>query len=462
MTYTRHSIIPPYLLRRLADSAEPEVARPAARTLLADQGFRADRGGLRPVPARPSMVADEVAVDREIRSANNTERLPGSVVRREGAPATGDPAADEAYDGFGATWTLFHEVYGRNSIDDAGMRLLGTVHYGTSYDNAFWDGTRMVFGDGDGTIFGRFTASLEVIGHELTHGVTERTAGLVYSGQPGALNEHISDVFGVLVKQRQLGQSAADADWLIGADLLLPGVEGVALRSMIAPGTAYDDPRLGKDPQPDHMDRFVTTTDDHGGVHINSGIPNRAFALAARAIGGEAWVAAGQVWYDVLTGGALGSRADFAAFAGLTVEAAKARFGDGSPEHAAVADAWAQVGVMPKGRADASPAEPAPVPPAPVPGDADLLLRRTGGVTGVVRERRTCFDDLPAKDARRWGKLLTSDALTGLAGDSPIRDGYCYRVACEALSVDVTVGEQELSESQRRLFQRTLLAEDAD
>lgn len=458
MTHTRHSIIPPYLLRRLADSAEPDVAQPAARTLLADQGFRADRSGLRPVPARPSMIADDVAVNREISSANNAERLPGTVVRREGEPPTGDPAADEAYEGFGATWTLFQEVYGRNSIDGAGMLLMGTVHYGRSYDNAFWDGSRMVFGDGDGKIFGRFTASLEVIGHELTHGVTERTAGLVYSGQPGALNEHVSDVFGVLVKQRQLGQTAADADWLIGADLLLPGVQGVALRSMIAPGTAYDDPRIGKDPQPDHMDRFVTTTDDHGGVHINSGIPNRAFALAARAIGGQAWVAAGQVWYDVLTGGDLGTRADFAAFAGLTIEAAKTRFGDGSTEHTSIADAWAQVGVT-----SASAAEPAPVTPTPatpVPGDADLFLRRTGGITGVVRERRACFDDLPPKDARRWGRLLTSDTLTGLAGGRPIADGYCYRVACEALSVDVTVGEQDLSEPERRLFQRTLLAED--
>ncbi len=457
MTYRRHSIIPPYLLRRLAESAEAEVATPAQFTLRTDESFRAVRGAPTYVAtARTAVIPGPAVVDREISDAHNTERLPGTVVRREGDPATGDVAADEAYDGFGATWTLFHDVYGRNSIDDAGMLLPGTVHYGTNYDNAFWDGQRMVFGDGDGQIFGRFTASLEVIGHELTHGVTERTAALIYSGQPGALNEHISDVFGSLVKQRQLGQDAAAADWLIGADLLLPGVKGVALRSMIAPGTAYDDPRLGKDPQPDHMSRFVTTTDDHGGVHINSGIPNRAFALAARAIGGQAWVAAGQVWYDVLTGGNLKAQADFATFAALTVEAATTRFGNGSAEHRAIADAWAQVGVT-----SANAAEPAPVTPdpvTPVPGDADLLLRRTGGVTGVVRERRTCFDDLPPKDARRWGTLLTTNALTGLAPSSPIADGYCYRVACEALSVDVTVGEQDLSEAQRRLFQRTLLA----
>ena len=246
MTHTRQFIVPPYLLRNLAASAEPAVAQTARRTLLADNTFRADRGGLRPVTARPAAISVQSVVRREISSADNTEVLPGTVVRREGDEPTGDQAADEAYDGFGATWALFHEVYGRDSIDGGGMLLLGTVHFGELYDNAFWDGNRMVFGDGDGQVFGRFTASLEVIGHELAHGVTERTAGLVYSGQPGALNEHISDVFGVLVKQRQLGQSAAEADWLIGADLLLPGVAGVALRSMLAPGTAYDDPRLGR------------------------------------------------------------------------------------------------------------------------------------------------------------------------------------------------------------------------
>ncbi len=453
MTYRRHTIVPPYLLQRLADSDVPGVADVAQQTLLADRSLRGGRGAKPSAPGyvRTAVSVGEAAPRREISTANNTETLPGTVVRREGDAATGDPAADEAYDGFGATWELFHDAYARDSIDGAGMLLPGTVHYGRSYDNAFWDGQRMVFGDGDGQIFGRFTASLEVIGHELTHGVTERTAGLIYSGQPGALNEHISDVFGSLVKQRHLGQDAAAADWLIGADLLLPGVDGVALRSMIAPGTAYDDPRLGKDPQPDHMDRFVTTTDDNGGVHINSGIPNRAFALAAQAIGGQAWVGAGQVWYDVLTGGQLDARADFARFAALTVEAARARFGDGSPEHTAITDDWQQVGVT------AASTEPGPVPPAAT--DADLLLRRTGGVAGVVRERRTSLDALPPSDAKKWNSLLSSNALVDVATGHPVRDGFCYRVACEALSVDVTVAEQDLSKSQRHLFQRTLLDE---
>jgi len=454
MEHPRHAIIPPYLLRHLAETAEPAVARRAKRTLRKDLTFRAGRSVTAPgaEPPRTSMLPGDAAPKREISTANNTEKLPGTVVRREGEAATGDVAADEAYDGFGATWTLFHDIYGRDSIDGAGMLLPGTVHYGKGYDNAFWDGDRMVFGDGDGQVFGRFTASVEVLGHELTHGVIERTAGLVYQGQSGALNEHIADVFGSLVKQHRLGQDAGAADWLIGADLLMPGVNGVAIRSMIAPGTAYDDPRLGKDPQPDHMDRFVRTTEDRGGVHINSGIPNRAFALAAQAIGGPAWLGAGQVWYDVLTGGQLDARADFAAFAALTVAAARARFGEGSREHTAIEDAWQQVGVTGAANVEAEPVTPSP-------SEAELLLRRTGGVTGVVRERRTPLGELPPRDARRWNSLLTSDTLLSLAGRDPIADGFCYRVACEALEVDVTVAEQNLTTSQRNLFQRTLLAE---
>ncbi len=159
----------------------------------------------------------------------------------------------------------------------------------------------MVFGDGDGSIFVGFTKSLDVIGHELTHGVSaEEAKGLEYHDQPGALNESISDVFGSMVKQYALGQDATQADWLIGNDILGPDFHGVALRSMAAPGTAYDDPQLGKDPQPATMAQYVQTQNDNGGVHINSGIPNKAFHDAAVALGGNAWETAGKVWYAAL------------------------------------------------------------------------------------------------------------------------------------------------------------------
>src|SRR5690242_1922321 len=158
----------------------------------------------------------------------------------------------------------------------------------------------MVFGDGDGDLFNRFTIALDVIAHELTHGVTGDEAHLVYLGQAGALNESISDVFGSLVKQYVSGEKAADADWLIGRGLFTAKVRGIALRSMKAPGTAFDDPLLGKDEQPAHMRDFVHTSADHGGVHINSGIPNHAFYLLAVALGGYAWEKAGRIWYETV------------------------------------------------------------------------------------------------------------------------------------------------------------------
>ncbi len=184
-----------------------------------------------------------------------------------------------------------------------------------------------------------------MVAHELAHGVIESEAALVYVNQPGALNESISDVFGVLTKQYRLGQRADQADWLVGAGLLTERVRGRALRSMAEPGSAYDDPLLGRDPQPAHMRDFIVTRDDNGGVHLNSGIPNRAFYLAATAIGGPAWERAGRIWYDTLLDRRLPNDADFATFAGLTLTQARARFGDASAEARAVAEAWQTVGV---------------------------------------------------------------------------------------------------------------------
>ncbi|MFB7376866.1 M4 family metallopeptidase [Kitasatospora purpeofusca] len=332
------AIVPPYVLDRLAEDGH----EPAARSLALDAAHRAARL----TAALPDRAAAADRLERVISDAAHRERLPGRTVRREGEGAVPDQSVNHAYDGLGATWTLFSAVYGRHSIDDQGLRLDATVHYGQDYDNAFWDGRRMVFGDGDGEVFGDFTACIDVIGHELAHGVTQFTAGLEYRDQPGALNESVSDVFGSLVKQYALLQDAAEADWLIGAGLLAPGVQGVALRSMKEPGTAYDDPRLGKDPQPAHMRDYVRTGQDNGGVHINSGIPNHAFYLLATALGGRSWERAGQIWYDALTGRRLPADADFTAFARATVAAAKARYPE--PEVAdTVTASWAKVGISP-------------------------------------------------------------------------------------------------------------------
>ena len=211
------SIVPPYLLEALAASDDPAVAAWARATLVADDDLRRSRrtAELRRPGATPTRTKSPrpergtaEGPQRAVHDAKNGTTLPGELVRAEGGPATTDQEVTEAYDGLGATWALWQEVYGRNSLDGKGLPLVATVHYGSNYDNAFWDGTQMVFGDGDGVIFQPFTRSLDVIGHELAHGVTQYTSGLNYQDQSGALNESVSDVFGVLVKQRLLGQSA--------------------------------------------------------------------------------------------------------------------------------------------------------------------------------------------------------------------------------------------------------------
>src|SRR5262249_20366883 len=141
----------------------------------------------------------------------------------------------------------------------------------------------------------------DVIAHELTHGVTQHAAGLAYAGQTGALNEHISDAFGIMVKQYTLGQPAEASDWLIGAALFGPEARGFDVRSLAFPVNAYHHPIRGRHPQPSHMRGYVRTEQDNGCVHINSVILNRAFYLAAMAIGGNTWEVLGKIWYAALT-----------------------------------------------------------------------------------------------------------------------------------------------------------------
>ena len=339
-----HCILPPHILEHLAQRGTELQRRLALHALYLSGQFRGQREALGALAAgAPSPGGKR----RTIYDAKHTEDLPGQRLRGEGERATGDPAADEAYDGAGDTYDLYHDVYGRNSVDDLGLRLDSTVHYGQNYDNAFWNGRQMVYGDGDGQLFNRFTIALDVIGHELTHGVTQYEAGLTYSGQSGALNESMSDVFGSLVKQRKLGQAADKADWLIGQGLLADGVQGQGLRSMAAPGTAYNDPALGKDPQPARMRDYVNTSSDNGGVHINSGIPNHAFYITAMEIGGYAWEKAGKIWYVALTT-FLKRRSTFQTAASATFHVAGTLFGAGSHEQQSVSRAWAAVDITVK------------------------------------------------------------------------------------------------------------------
>lgn len=337
-------VLPPPLLHEVARRGDEGQREAALRTLATSETLRLLRATALPPPRR-TLVAGLVPTGprRSISDTQHGTSLPGLLVRGEGGPPTGDVAADEAYDHLGTCHAFLDGTLGRASLDDEGRTLDATVHFDVDYDNAFFDGERMVFGDGDGRLFGRFTAALDVVAHELGHGVTADEAGLVYAGESGALNEHVSDVLGVTTAQWAAG--AADpalADWTIGAPLLLPGVAGRALRDMAAPGTAYDDPVLGVDPQVGHVDDFVVTTADNGGVHLNSGIPNRAFVVACRALGAPSWQGLGPVWYDALRDPAVGHRTRFTGFASATGRAAGRR---GQEVVDAVGAGWAAVGL---------------------------------------------------------------------------------------------------------------------
>jgi Zn-dependent metalloprotease len=340
-------IIPPQMLQRLATSGDPDLAETAGRTLRLTQSivaFRAQLSTGAPSPAAPVRPG----LRRQIFDCKGTNDLPGDLVRSQNGTDTGpsrDRTVNEAFDHAGTTWDFYNKIFGRESVDNHGKTLVSSVHYSQKYDNAFWDGRQMVYGDGDGVIFQRFTAALDVIAHELTHGVTQFSAQLAYQDQSGALNESMSDAFGSMVKQWALGQSVDQADWLIGAAIMAPGFKGRALRDMANPGTAFDDPNLGRDTQPGHMKDYVQTTSDNGGVHTNSGIPNRAFVLAAKAIGGNSWEKAGKIWYVTLTERLTGT-ADFAKCATETVSVARDLFPADSSIAAKVAKAWTDVGVL--------------------------------------------------------------------------------------------------------------------
>ncbi|MDQ6670100.1 MAG: M4 family metallopeptidase [Chloroflexota bacterium] len=335
-------ILPPDLLASLARTGDDTIRAAALDTLQLDQLFRvaraemaARRGGplARPITfARLGGQAQRTIYDQQ----HSTAQTPGKVARTEGQPPVADTAVNQAYDGFGFTYSFYWSKFQRDSIDGQGQPILGMVHYGTNYDNAFWDNVRhMFFGDGDGQILTQTTAGIDVVGHELTHGVTQHEANLTYSGQSGALNESISDVFGIQVKQFALGQDVAQSDWLIGADIVGPALKP-ALRSMKAPGTANP-----HDTQPSTMDGYV----QGGDVHSNSGIPNHAFYVAATTLGGHAWDAAGPIWYATLTDRGLASGSTFQDFARLTLAHAQRAYGSTSAEASAVKAGWDAVKV---------------------------------------------------------------------------------------------------------------------
>lgn len=339
-----HCIIPTRLFERLAESPDPATRQWARDNLVGGAQVRAVRSVFKEMPMLAAFAASGARKHRMVYIADGN-MTPGTLARAEGDPKHADKSVNEAYDYSGKTYDFYDQIFKRNSLDGRGMQLISSVHYTTSSGrpvaNAYWNGKQMLYGDGAAGLFKSFTASLDVVAHELTHGVQSFESNLDYYGESGALNEHFSDVFGILVRQWSKKLTAAKSDWLIGADLMVAAPTRRALRDMENPGTAFtNDPLLGSDDQPAHMRKFYRGTEDDGGVHINSGIPNRAFVLAAKDLGGYAWNAAGRIWYDTMR--QLSQNSDFAHFADICRQVAQQH---GARSSAAVDKALKAVGL---------------------------------------------------------------------------------------------------------------------
>lgn len=347
-----YCIIPPYMLDKLMESDNKEISDPAINSSFRSSRFHNDRSFFQKSTIHEKTILGVIAMtrgpaDMQMTVYNcrhktdfaNAKKLWDSNTKKKVISV----AAKNVIKGGKASWDFYFQLFGRNSIDNNGMTITQYIHYDRKLDNAYWDGRRMIYGDGDRIVFKSFTSDIDIVGHELTHGVTENESNLDYENQAGALNESFSDIFGIMIKQKYFNQDVKKANWLIG-EKVMKG-KNYAIRSMKAPGTAYlNHPELGNDPQPATMDNYVNLPDtpagDWGGVHINSGIPNYAFYIAAFNIGGYAWEKAGRIWYAVLTDKNLAQNAGFTDVKNMTIVNAEKLYGINSPEVNAVKQGW--------------------------------------------------------------------------------------------------------------------------
>ena len=352
-----HCIIPPYMLTRLMESTNKKIADLAINSNFRSFRFFNDRSFFQKASLHEKTIlgvitkqAAKEAMQMEVYDCKQKTDLSRAILLWDSKTnqKITSIAGKNVIKGGKASWDFYWQLFSRNSIDNKGLLIKQYVHYDKGLDNAYWDGRRMVYGDGDGLVFTSFTSDIDVIGHELTHGVTENEANLDYENQAGAMNESFSDIFGIMIKQRFNNQDVKKSNWLIGEKVMI-GVK-YALRSMKAPGTGYiNHPELGNDPQPATMDKYQNLPNnqsgDWGGVHINSGIPNFAFYVTAYNMGGYAWEKAGRIWYSVLTDRSLAQNAKFVDVKNLTIVHAEKIFGINSPEVKAVKQGWTEAKV---------------------------------------------------------------------------------------------------------------------
>jgi Zn-dependent metalloprotease len=339
-----HCILPPYILSQLSQSTNAKIRKLAIVAIETAAAFRTQRMMLATLPAMSAIPSPGARKHRLVYDVKHGSvwSLPGKLVREEGDKNVKDKAVNEAYDYSGNVYDFYKKILSRNSLDDKGMSLISSVHVGRNFNNAFWNGEQMAYGDGDGSLFVRFTKALDVVGHELTHGVVTHTCNLRYQNESGALNEHFADVMGALIYQWRKGQTAKQASWTIGAEIMGPGTTAKCLRTFKDEPAYQGDPILGDDPQPKHLKDKYTGSEDQGGVHINSGIPNHAFYLVAIELGGHAWDNAGMIWYKSML--ALNQSSDFAQMVTQSEASALGLYGAGSIQQKAVTAAWKKVG----------------------------------------------------------------------------------------------------------------------
>jgi Zn-dependent metalloprotease len=329
--------LPSHILNKKIEEGTKDEKEAAIKNLKISQMIRGQRS-VNALSFRMAAAAhqEKRRVIYNMDHIESTFRLPGNPVRYENSNDIGDLDADISYKNLGITYDFYREVFNRNSINDGGMTMVSSVHFAVDYDNAFWNGEQMVYGDGGGGFMKKNSlTNLVVSGHELTHGVTQFEANLRYEDQPGGLNESMSDCFGIMCEQWALKQTVEQSKWLIGEGIM---VEGQALRSMKDPGTAFPG-----DSQISKMSEYRDGMDPH----ISSGISNKAFYLACSKVGGHSWEKVGKVWYVVLRD-RLRDSSGFQDAADNTFEVAGSLFANEPNVQKAVADAWNEVGVQAK------------------------------------------------------------------------------------------------------------------
>lgn len=336
-----HGVLPPYLIDEIV-SRDPSLVHFRETQVQTLQLWNARAHAAN----RFARLVNAGKSEIQIYTAQQTQSRPGKKARFEGEPVCGIADADASYEFSLEMRRFLMEVHGRNGIDANGMAMLTTVEFGRNYNNAFWDGSQMTLGKGDGVIFATF-ANRSVYGHEVEHGVTEHHGNgkFVYRNEPGALNEHLSDVGGACLEMFVDGLLPRDFHWVVGKGIFMPGINGLGIRHMLLPGTGYDDKRLGKDPQPAKWSDRYRGAGDNGGVHYNSGPPNRTFALFSNEL--NDWRVPKAIWYAARA--ASPNKPSVAQFAFQTVEAAKA-LGHGKFE-SVLKKAWNDVEIEPNAKA---------------------------------------------------------------------------------------------------------------